>query len=160
MIRIDETIEHPDITLVCAELRARGWNVVSCDTLDSMRTSEMRTNRIHLVLTWRCVEPNLFTSPSDMEPRVEASLVAILPLSTQLTCLQYHQMVKRMEGIKEDVIRRIQLPADILALGVTLSTASFSIQLAYLDSDGRALLLTAFTGIHPVEDKKRFERHK
>ncbi|KAF8568374.1 hypothetical protein P879_07832, partial [Paragonimus westermani] len=144
-----------DVALVCTSLRARGWSVAQA-VPRHLYTADLHPSDLQFVVAIRSVESAFVFNMADVQPKLHCSIVVVLPLCAQLTCLQLNQLVQSLQSLKHNILLQTKLPLDVPYSSADLLQAPFSVQLAYLDSDGRVLLMSASNGVLPI-DKEQLE---
>ncbi|CAL8104101.1 unnamed protein product [Calicophoron daubneyi] len=140
--------KNSDVQLVCTSLKARGWECVhplrECAILKSRKDAD-RFVSIPLVFGAR-------STPS-LNKKVQTTVVIVMP-SSKLTLMQIHEVITQTESRQSAIIDESleELKAHSLGQAANFSDTSCSVQLAYLDTDGRVLLTTASSGFLSAEE--------
>ncbi|KAF6770676.1 hypothetical protein AHF37_11021 [Paragonimus kellicotti] len=113
-----------DVALVCTSLRARGWSVAQA-VPRHLYTVDLCASDLQLVVAIRSVESAFVFNMADVQPKLYCSIVVVLPLCAQLTCLQLNQLVQSLQSLKHNILLQTELLSDVAYSSSDLLQAPF-----------------------------------
>ncbi|KAG5441707.1 hypothetical protein CSKR_113436 [Clonorchis sinensis] len=142
-----------DSHLVVNSLRVRGWNVLRTLPQHLSTTINKQKFPIDVIFAIRRVDSTVaINNPSS--PTYQTTVVLILPLVLSLESLVLHQLVREAEQLKQKLADLSEIPDNSESTRSNLECYPMSVQLAFLDSDGRVLLMSASCDLTPVDEKQ------
>ncbi|TPP59016.1 hypothetical protein FGIG_01212 [Fasciola gigantica] len=130
-----------DSALVASSLKARGWYLLDGPLQYNIPQENLQ---ITLFVACRFAEVSDFRS----EPERQITIVVLMPPERSpslLTCLQLHRVLLHLQTFQDKILDQAlsNKQSHPMYTVAELSNAMCSFQLAYLDRDGRVLLMSA-----------------
>ncbi|TGZ60259.1 hypothetical protein CRM22_008631 [Opisthorchis felineus] len=139
----------------CLQKQTGGWNVLR--TLPQHLSTTINKQRfpVDVIFAIRRVDATVaINNPSSPTSTYQTTVVLILPLALSLENLALHQLVREAEQLKQTLADLSEIPDNSESTRPNLECAPMSVQLAFLDSDGRVLLMSASCDLTPVDEKQ------